>query len=198
MIKMFTATDHTAGSDIKRLRSWGEGKNQENHENQVNQENHQNQVNQENHENQVNQVNQENHENQVNQENHENHENQKNHENQENQENHENQENQGNHENQRTTENHTITVTQCYIYAKSDSKRLVTSAVAITPEISLIRLMVLDNKLTRAQIIQDVTEVGSTSINKIRSILSRFCVKSTWKHGVQHGTCYKEQKHISP
>ena len=31
-----------------------------------------------------------------------------------------------------------ITVTQCYIYAKSDSKRLMTSAVAITPEISLL------------------------------------------------------------
>ena len=42
MIKMFTATDHTAGSDIQRLRAWGEGKN---HENKENHENHENQEN---------------------------------------------------------------------------------------------------------------------------------------------------------
>ena len=58
-------------------------------------------------------------------------------------------------------------------------------------------LVIRDDKLPRAQIIQDVTEVGSVSINKVRSILTRFCFKSAWKHGVQHGTCDREQKHIS-
>ena len=47
-----------------------------------------------------------------------------------------------NHENQRTTENcrelprTTLPFYQYYIYAKSDGKRVMTSAVAITPEIS--------------------------------------------------------------
>ena len=45
-------------------------------------------------------------------------------------------------------------------------------------------LVIRDDELPRAQIIQDVTEVGSVSINKVRSILTRFCFKSAWKHGV--------------
>ena len=41
----------------------------------------------------------------------------------------------------RTTENYTIAVTQCYIYAMFDSKRLMTSAVATTSKIT--RLLAL-------------------------------------------------------
>ena len=44
-LQVFTATDHTAGSDITRLRAWGEGKNHENQENQGNYEKHENNEN---------------------------------------------------------------------------------------------------------------------------------------------------------
>ena len=45
-------------------------------------------------------------------------------------------------------------------------------------------LIIGDDKLPRAQIVQDIPEVGSISINEVGSILVRFCVKSSRKHGM--------------
>ena len=40
------------------------------------------------------------------------------------------------------------------------------------------------NKLPTAKIVQDVTEVGSISINEVRSIFTGLCVESSRKHGM--------------